>query len=165
MAADVVTRRYEALGERARAAARRVARLGAAGAVTIAVAVHPIAASQEGPARAIRTALYDNSTTATPVVVNELALVKYVSPVYGLRTVLFRRDLDALPVAEIGARLPAFTLALLDRSDSEMFRADAARSEQLVERLAAGCAVALVHDSQPAPWARLRVLAVSGCAT
>jgi len=163
MAAEVWPRLLAALTSRV-AAARFLPQLAVAYVVALPLFVLTAADSQERAGRIIRVALYDYSAPDVPVLVNELAMEKYASPVYGRRALLYRRDLDTLSVAAIGARHAAFTLALLDRNDSEMFRADAVKNEEFLQRLADGCTVHLMHESEPAAWGRFRVFTVLSCA-
>lgn len=162
MAAEVWPRLLGALTARV-AAARYLPMLGALGVILLPAAVLRAADAQERAARIIRVALYDYSAPDVPVAVNELAMVKYASPVYGRRTIVHRRDLDTLSVSAIGERYPAFTLALLDRNDSKMLRDDAVKNEEFLQRVADGCTVHLMHESEPAPWGRFRVFTILSC--
>jgi hypothetical protein len=120
------------------------------------------ARGQEAVAAAIIEPLYVNTDPALPVVINELALVKYASPVYGVRQILYRRDVGEMNVTEIAAT-ETFVIGLLDRFDSEMFDADVSANQRFLDKLIASCSVGELHDGNPAPWARLRIYRVSDC--
>lgn len=160
MAAEVLSTRTARLSPSRRVSALRLVTAAAACALLVGVGVHPLAAAQERVVREVRTTLYDETTPEVPVVINEMVMLKYASPVYGPRQLVFRRDLDTRSVEEIGAAYPVFTLALLDRTDSELFAVDAQRNAEFVERLRTDFRLELEHDSTPTAWSRLRIYAV-----
>jgi hypothetical protein len=162
MAADVWPRAVAALGPRAVDVTRRLVPAVALGVAALGGSVQFAARGQEQVAAAIIEPLYENSDNALPLVINELALVKYVSPVYGIRQLLYKRDVDTVPVLRI-AETESFVIALLDRFDSEMFEADVASNQRFLDKLIASCAVGELHDGNPASWSRLRIYRVSDC--
>jgi 4-amino-4-deoxy-L-arabinose transferase-like glycosyltransferase len=162
MAADVWPRLVARLGERADRVARRLVPVAAVGVAVLGGGVQFAARAQEQVAANVIDPLYASSDPALPLVINELALVKYASPVYGLRQILYKRDVDTLSAVRIAAT-ETFVVALLDRFDSEMFEADVTSNQAFLDKLIAGCSVGELHDGNPASWSRLRIYRVSDC--
>jgi len=162
MAADVWPRAVAALGPRVDAVARRLVPVVALAVAAMGGAIQFAARGQEQVAAAIIEPLYANSDSALPLVINELAMVKYASPVYGVRQILYKREVDSLPPVRI-AETESFVVALMDRFDSEMFQADVASNQVFLEKLIAACSVGELHDYNPSSWSRLRIYRVSDC--
>lgn len=162
MAADVWPRWLAALGPRIDGLARRLVPVVALGVAGMGGAVQLAARAQENAAAATIEPLYANSHEALPLVINELALVKYASPIYGVRRILYKRDVDTVPPVRI-AETESFVVALLDRFDSEMFEADVRSNQAFLDTLIGACAVGELHDGNPASWSRLRIFRVSDC--
>lgn len=145
-------------GRRARAE-RSLLALATVAAVAAGVVSHVAARQQESIAAQIIEAVFEHADAEVPLVVNARALGKFVSPIYGVR------QLVGADAALAAGGPEAFTLALLDRFDSEMFARDRAESAALLERVRARCRVATLHASTPATWARLHIYSVRGCGT
>ena len=142
--------------------ARRMVPLAAAGVALMAFAVHPLARRQEGDALAIVRGAFDNTSTGAPVITNSDATLKYLSPAYGPRRLILRQGIAPDTVPALLARHGALDLVLLDRTDSEMFRADAAANAEFLGRLRERCQLTPRHESVYG-WATLRVFGVVGC--
>lgn len=163
MAADVFPRWYRGFGAGARQTARVATRIAAAAMVAGALMVHALASVQEAQPAAIARSISSHTRADRPVITNNKATLKYLSPAYAPRHIILRSAADSAVLRQFQQQYPVLTVVLLDRRDSEMFREDAAENEQFLQRLRRHCEIAAVHDTVPAEWARLRVLEARNC--
>jgi hypothetical protein len=163
MAADVFPR-WRA---RLKGTSARIAGVGttvAAAGIALAVfAVHPLAQRQESVPLAVVRAMYEHTSERTPVITNHKATLKYLSPVYGPRRLVLRSAIDSVLLENLQRAHGTLSLALMDRYDSEMFRADAEENETFVARAGRQCRLTMRYESQIAAWARVRVFDVRAC--
>ncbi|HMC54957.1 MAG TPA: hypothetical protein VKH19_07300 [Gemmatimonadaceae bacterium] len=162
MAAEVWPRlatRFASHGSRVRGALRTSASLAA---VAVAFLIHPIAHRQEAAPLAVVKALYSYTRADRPIVTNVDATLKYFSVAYGPRQLVLadRTPLDSL--VSFARRYGGLTIAFLDRSDSEMFRADAARNARLLMDIGTRCALRPTYR-ESFGWAELRTMELDDC--
>lgn len=162
MAADVCPRVVARMSESARRASMGLTTLGAAGAVALSFAVHPMGRAQEGDALTIVRGIQEHTSAESPVITNSGATLKYLSPSYGPRRLILRQAVPPHTVPSLLEHHRGLSVVLLDRVDSEMFRGDAADNDLFVARLADHCQLSPRHQ-RDFGWARLRVLAVDHC--
>lgn len=163
MAADVWPRLRARLTERDQVVASKLARGAAAAAVALAFAVHPLARRQETVPLAIVRGIYSNTSQSVPVITNSNATLKYLSPSYGPRLLVLRYDVNVDSVAAFARRFGKLSIALLDRSDSEMFRRESEGNARFLAEVRARCMLAEKYQAELGGWAHLRVFDLSGC--
>jgi len=162
MAADVWPRILNRGGARAEQAISRLAPMGVAGIGLMAFAVHPIAHRQERDFEAIVTGIFSNTDSATAVVTNSDATLKYFSAAYGRRRLILRQSVRPDSVPALLSTFGRLDIVLLDRLDSEMFRRDADANSRFLADLNTICQLALKYE-QDFAWAKLRLFGVRGC--
>ncbi|MGH0034733.1 MAG: hypothetical protein ACQGVK_06860 [Myxococcota bacterium] len=142
-----------------RVALRRAARWGLclwlAGVALASIGAHAVHARWSASQAAIREAIYETTPEGSVLVTNSAALVKFISPVFGERTHLDRRNVDPRVARTLARRRGAFFVVFLDRSDSEHWRRDARENEAYVSSLRP--IPELVHDQAVSPTDRLRI--------
>jgi hypothetical protein len=161
MAAEVWPRMAPRIGVW-RSTGVRLVTVGAAGVVLLSFAVHPAARSQEGDGLVIVRGIFEHTSQGVPVITNSDASLKYLSPAYGPRRLILRQGVapDSVPV--LLARHHALDLVMLDRTDSELFRSDAAANRSFLDSLRGVCELTSKHDTALS-WVTLRVLSVERC--
>lgn len=162
MAADVWPRWMRAM-RIPPGAATALARSAAAAVVVMAAGVHLLARRQEAVPAVIATSLLGHTTAERPVITNSNATLKYLSPAYAPRRLILRYRIPVDSVAAFASRHGGVDIALLDRSDSELFRDESLANEAFLEDVASRCALTAAYDSAPASWARVRVARVTTC--
>lgn len=131
--------------------------------VLVAFAIHPAVHRAEEDPIAIVTAIQTHTAAATPIVTNHHATLKYLSPIYGERRLIFRSYATEDDVVQLAARHGRLSLVFLDRGDSEAFRRDAGRNAELLDALHRRCRVAALHDSRHGSGVRLRIFDAGEC--
>lgn len=161
MAADVIPRLVRGHPWRYRAAAP-LARVAGVGTILLSFAVHPLAHLQERQHAALARAMIRSTSPDTPVVTNTKATLKYLSPAYGPRKLIARQELAPDSVPQLLRRHGALSVVLLDRTDSEMFRQDAAANVRFVSAVEHRCVLTTTHRER-VTWAQLRVMQIARC--
>lgn len=162
MSAEAWPPLYERFRARRPSAARGVALSLGAGAIATAFLVHPLARRQEGEALRIVRTIYANTRSDVPVVTNSKATLKYLSPAYGPRRLVLLEQVPADAVFELTRQHQRVSVVVLDRNDSEMFRADAANTARFLAVAAARCDL-VPRLREGFGWAELRVFDLQGC--
>jgi 4-amino-4-deoxy-L-arabinose transferase-like glycosyltransferase len=161
--AEVVTRLgRKFLGDRTSRSAWWPFLLGAPAALA-AFAVHPAIDRWSKGQAAISEAIYSGTTEGSVLVTNTSASQKFISPVYGSRLMVARDRLPPESLARVLQPHPETYLVLIDRSDSDWYRADSVTNEQYLSRLRTLCRLSPVHDAQEDPVDRLRVWKIADC--
>jgi hypothetical protein len=158
MAGHVLTRVRHPLLERLRAAVP-------AAYVAVAVAmivVHPLFRRLEAQPFGIVRELQRRTTAKTPIVINEKAIGKYLSPVYSERQLIWRDFATRELLLPICLKHGGLQIAFLDRSDSELFRADAEANDRFLLGPGRDVRATLSADQIIGDGIRLRVLE-TGC--
>ena len=136
----------------------------AAAVVLMAFLIHPVARRQEEPHLALLRAIEAYATDSTPVITNSNASLKYLSPAYGERwRLILRYGLTGDSVASLSHRYGPLGVALLDRNDSEMFRAESLDNDTFLRDVGRRCEVEPAVDSTISGWTRLRISRVIAC--
>lgn len=149
----------------ARVTEPRAARLGVMATAAVAIAafaVHPAIRRTESGPDAIVSVLHARTRAEEPIVINEKAVGKYLSPVYGARLLVWRSSADAAALHDLCARHSALQMALLDRTDSPMFRGDADANAQFVRATQREFVTTLTYDGFFGRDLHLRIYRV-GC--
>lgn len=162
MAADVWPRWLARLGTKWQALVSRLALAGSAAVVLLALLVHPLARTQEVVPLAITNAIYSHTSSDVPLITNTNATLKYLSPSYGARKLVLRQAIAVDSVRAFARRGP-LGIALLDRVDSELFRAESRDNALFLEGVEARCRLRRVYEGAIGSWAYLRVAEVQGC--
>jgi len=132
--------------------------------VVMAFLVHPAARTQETVPASIVRESHELTSPDVPIVTNNKATLKYLSPAYGPRRLILRSSADSTHIREFQHSSGRLAVLLLDRNDSEMFREDAAQNDAFLARVARQCSVQNRRDVTYGGWARLRVLELTNCA-
>jgi len=140
-----------------------VPRVMAGGVIALAFLVHPLARRQETVPLALVRSIQSHTNPEALVMTNSNATLKYLSPSYGPRRLILRYGMNADSVAQFASRYGNMSMALLDRSDSEMFRAESVENAMFVATVRSRCALRPQFDSTFDSWARLHVYDVSSC--
>jgi len=161
MAADVF-RRWAAHTGATRAWARRLGAVALGCLMVTAFAIHAAVHMQERAQVDLVRAFYEHTTPDVPLVTNHNATLKYLSPVYGIRTIISRSKTSADDVPRLVTQYGRLNIVFLDRMDSEMFREDAQRNDNFLASLSPRCAILPVYESRQGS-SRLRVFGVNRC--
>ncbi|TMG78970.1 MAG: hypothetical protein E6H78_20825 [Betaproteobacteria bacterium] len=164
MAADVFPRWMERLRLFAdpRAATWAIHAFGA-GACLLAFGIHPLVSRQEAAPLSITRALFAHTRSDVPIVTNHRATLKYFSPVYGQRLLVLRTFVDSGAVARMQQQYGRLQIALLDRTDSDLFREDARENEAFMAAVERECEVRPLYSNAFGAEARVRVYDVANC--
>jgi 4-amino-4-deoxy-L-arabinose transferase-like glycosyltransferase len=161
--AEVATRlRKKVLGEPVGRSAWWAVFLGAPAALA-AFAVHPAIDRWSKGQAAIKDAIYSGTSEGSVLVTNNSASQKFISRVYGSRLMVARELLAPESMARVLQPHPETYLVLIDRSDSDWYRADSVTNEQYLSRLRTICRLSLLHDAQEDPVDRLRIWKIDEC--
>jgi 4-amino-4-deoxy-L-arabinose transferase-like glycosyltransferase len=163
MAADVYPRWFARVPNAVRTAFARLRLALFAGLALVAFAIHPALRSRERAALAIVNVLHERTTPDVPVITNHLVTTKYFSAVYGRRRLILRSFINAADMPRLYHAYGKLNIVFLDRTDSELFREDAARNEAFLAQTRSRCAVQPVTEQALGPSNRLRQFEVSGC--
>lgn len=128
----------------------------------IGFAVHPLARSRETEALVIRDALAAHTRANIPVITNTDATLKYLSPAYGARQLIVRRDLSRDSLVSFSRRFGLLSVAFLDRNDSPVFRADERENTVFLAEAREACAVQQTFVGA-AGASRLRIYELTDC--
>lgn len=139
MAADVWPRLVARLGEPKQRMVMRFSWLGAAGALVLAFGIHVLAHRQEREALTIVRAIQARTSAQVPVVTNTNATLKYLSPAYSPRRLILRYAITADSLPALAARYGTMTVALLDRTDSRMFRSETSANDAFLAAVRSRC--------------------------
>jgi 4-amino-4-deoxy-L-arabinose transferase-like glycosyltransferase len=162
MAADVYPRWGARLGAQWKRAPTLLVAAYGAGAIALSLGVHYAMRRLGRSNQAIMESLQANTSSSVPVVTNHEATEKYFNPAYGERQWIRRDSVDVDGVPELLTRRGHLTLVFLDRSDSELFRGDAAANERFLVGVQRHCVLRIAFDA-PLGGARLRVYDVQSC--
>jgi len=132
-------------------------------AAATAFAVHPLAARQEEATLPVQRAIQRNTRPDAPVITNSDATLKYLSPAYSTRRLLLLPATPPESLSGFSRRYGVMDVVVLDRSDSRVFNAMAARDDRFVSAARARCAVQDRLDTLMADGSRLRVLELRSC--
>jgi hypothetical protein len=163
MAADVYPRWFARAPNTVRTALPRLRLALFAGLAFVAFAIHPALRSQERAALSIVTALHERTTSDVPIITNHLVTTKYFSAVYGTRRLILRSFISAADVPRLHRAYGKLDIVFLDRSDSELFREDAAQNDAFLAQTRSRCAVQPVTEQALGPSSRLRQFQVARC--
>jgi 4-amino-4-deoxy-L-arabinose transferase-like glycosyltransferase len=162
MAADVLPRWLARSPSRVQTIIMRALPLAIAGIVIMAFAIHPALARQDKDAASIVREIQAYTAGTTPAITNHLATLKYLSPAYGARRIVLRSYIQPSDVPRFTHKFGKLDLVFLDRTDSEMFRSDAAANTAFITATRSLCSVdsafAATHTT-----GKLRVFHVSKC--
>lgn len=162
MASDVWPRWHAAIAHRLPVRGRTLAAVGAAAAIAVSSAVHPIAHRQEAAMLPVGRALLANTRSDVPVLTNVSATLKYFSPAYSPRRIIVLEQFPPDSLVPFSRRHPTLAIALLDRSDSRIFTGQLRQHDEFLERASQRCTVRPVHDERISGM-RVRVLEASAC--
>jgi hypothetical protein len=131
--------------------------------IAAAFAVHPALAALERTNDDVIRAIYDHTRDGDVIVANVSATFKFVQPFYGPRTLV---DREAVVDGDLGRLLARrrVALAVLDRSGSDYFEADARRNGEVLARISIRQRVAMVHEGSYGPY-HVRVFDVAPVAS
>ena len=115
------------------------------------------------PTLTIVDAIHARTAEGRPVITNHLATLKYFSPVYGPRSLIFKSFISPADLPRLSRRFGKLDIVFLDRVDSPMFREDAADNDAFVAAVASRCVIEPVRDERYGPSTRLRQFAVNRC--
>lgn len=163
MAADVYPRWFHGLPERASSSVLKLRPAALALLALVAFAIHPVLRRQESEPVAIVAAIHERTSESVPIITNHQATLKYLSPVYGERRLILRSYITPTQVPRFYRELGKLNVVFLDRTDSEMFRADAVNNDRFLAELRSRCALDSSYDAPVATSMRLRVFTVTGC--
>lgn len=163
MAADVWPRLYARSRGQLRAATDLLARGAAIAAVALAFAVHLLVWREERVPLAIVRGIYSHTSENSPVITNSNATLKYLSPSYGPRRLILRYYINSDSVAAFAKRFDTLSVALLDRTDSEMFRLESQDNDRFVGDVRRRCTVEEKYRARPGDWAELQIFHLSRC--
>jgi hypothetical protein len=144
-----------AKGARMGALVRTGSILWLAGILVACFAVHPVLDRWAGSQAEIRGALEQHVPRETVLVTNYNALRKFVPDLSRPYRTLDRRELASESLHELGLRHEVYFVALLDRSDSDYWRADMEANAAFLAQLPASAA--LVLDLKATQTDRLRI--------
>jgi hypothetical protein len=160
--ADVWPRLYARL--RARSETWRVLPRGlAAGVVGMAFLIHPAAHLQERVPLAIVRGFYSHTASSQYLITNTDATLKYLNVAYGPRKLILRYGLSLDSVTTFSSRYGPVAVALLDRTDSDLFRRDAEGNAEFLASVSSRCETRSTYDENIASWARVRILELGRC--
>ncbi len=161
-AAEVWPRVYARV--RARSEAWRVLpRALAGGVLATAFLIHPAAHLQERVPLAIVRGLYSHTATSQYLITNTDATLKYLNVAYGPRKLILRYGLSLDSVTTFSSRYGPVAVALLDRTDSDLFRRDAQGNAEFLASVSSRCETRSTYDEHVASWARVRILELERC--
>lgn len=163
MAADVYPRLHSRLSSTLQRVVDRAIPVGYAALAVLAFAIHPLVRRLDQEPFSIVQAIQLTTASDIPVVINEKAAGKYLSPVYGERRLIGRSAANTAQLAAICREFGGLQLLLLDRSDTEMFRRDAAENARFLSDIEHHLWVRSVYDRAHGTVFRLRIFDVSGC--
>jgi 4-amino-4-deoxy-L-arabinose transferase-like glycosyltransferase len=126
-------------------------------------AIHVAVHRQERTPLSIVRAIQTHTSPAVPVITNQNATLKYLSPVYGARRKIVRADITASDVPRFYRQYGQLGIVFLDRSDSEAFREDVRTNERFLFDLQSRCAFEQIYDGKHGASARLRVFSITRC--
>ena len=124
--------------------------------------VHPALRSLESQQYSILRFIQDLTRPEFPVVMNEKVAGKYLSPAYGSRLRVSRSEASSRWIA-ICQRHGGVQVVLVDRTDTELFRADAAANATFFSNVRQTPGVRLLADSTFSPSLRVRILWAGDC--
>ena len=172
--AEVATRRKPIRGSNV---------LAASCAVVVAIAafaVHPVMDRWNRAQRDIAEKLYAESAEDSAVITNELAMIKFYNEALGRRAFSNRATPELMAIynpSGLGGRsvlakdVPAVlqhcgvtSVALLDRSDTDLWLEDAKANQEFIDELAAICSLEPIVDRRVTPTDRFRLWRVTACA-
>jgi hypothetical protein len=130
---------------------------------TMALAIHPALRRQENATLSIVEAIHTRTTERQLIITNHLATLKYLSPVYGSRRLILRSFTKPAELPKLTERYGKLQIVFLDRTDSPMFRQDAANNDAFLAAAASLCAIQPVFVKTFGPWSRLREFEVVSC--
>jgi len=128
-----------------------------------ALAIHPALRRQENATLAIVKAIHARTTESQPIITNHHATLKYLSPVYGPRRLILRSFTSPADLPRLNQRYGKLQIVFLDRTDSPMFRQDAANNDGFLAAAATHCAIEPVYETRFGPSSRLREFEVVSC--
>jgi 4-amino-4-deoxy-L-arabinose transferase-like glycosyltransferase len=131
--------------------------------IAAAFAVHPALAAFERRNDDVIRAIYDHTRDGDVIVANVSATFKFVQPFYGPRTLVDREAVEDGDLGRLLARRRV-AVAVLDRSGSDYFEADARRNGEILARISARQRVAMVHEGSYGPY-HVRVFDVAPVAS
>jgi hypothetical protein len=162
-AADVVPRLLHRLPATWRHGANRLLPVGLTGVAAAAFAIHPLVRRLGAEQAAIMNTIRTHTTPGTPLVVNEKAAGKYLSPVYGPRLQIDRQTMRPGDIARYCRRFGRVGVVLLDRTDTELFRQDALANATFLADAARDVPLRQRTDTVLSPVLRLRILEATDC--
>lgn len=161
--AEVCQRLYRRV-EIVNAAYLRAAFVGFAAVVaTEAFAIHVVAHRLEARPLAILKAIQDHSPRDVAVVMNEKVAGKYLSAVYARRTLIPRRLVRPSDLASVCAKHHGVSLVFLDRTDTELFRADARANERFLGAAKSELELHELYSGSFPPSERLHIVVSRDC--
>lgn len=160
-AADVFARWRQGAVRPSRRARRALFLAGIAALSMGSFAIHPLFRRLESEPHEIVTALRTHAARQLPVVMNEKAAGKYLSPVYGPRLLIYRSAATPETLSRICRERGGLRVVLLDRLDSEMFRQDSFENAKFLTDIERHLDLRGLYDQVHGAM-RLRILAV-GC--
>jgi hypothetical protein len=163
MAAEVIARASRARSATTRAMAWRVA---SAFLVLLAVAafgIHAAVSRMERASRSMIATIDRYTSPETPILTNEKATLKYLSPVYAPRRLILRGFVTTADLPRLVGLTGSLDVVFLDRVDSDMFREDAALNARWIADAGNRCALRSVYAAPELGGARLRILHISSC--
>lgn len=161
MAADVYPRLLARIGA-GHHVLRRAFAPAAIALTIVAFAIHPALRRLERDALGIVSAIQQGTEEGRPVLTNHHATLKYLSPVYGARRLILRSYITAPEATAFFKRYGGLDVVFLDRSDSDMFRADAEQNRAFLAELGKYCSLREVYRGEFAA-ARLAILNITHC--
>ncbi|HYV98859.1 MAG TPA: hypothetical protein VE967_15500 [Gemmatimonadaceae bacterium] len=127
-----------------------------------AVAVHPVVARNSEQQVMIVHAIYGATPDSAVVIENLAGAQRFLNPVYGPRTTVYRHEVPADSLPGLVARNRDVYIAFVDRPETATLREDALENAVYVQGAERVCALVLVYD-QAHPGGHVRVWKIAGC--
>lgn len=163
MAADVYPRLASAFSTNHFRAGHVLVNAAWAAVTILAFIIHPMVRRWDASQYSIATVVQTHTPSGVPVIFNEKAAGKYLSPVYASRIQVARSGTSAAELRGICRRYGGLALVLLDRTDTELFQSDARDNAEFLSAAASVVNLTEVHSEHFGADLRLRILRASGC--
>lgn len=128
-----------------------------------AFAVHPVIARYTATQASIVKTIYDATPDHSVIVANYSGTQKFLNPVYGARVIAYRESVGTDAMKQIVARNAATFVVLVERNDSDFYRADSMENAAYVGELSQRCRLDPVRDETFGLTHHLRIWRAASC--